>query len=468
MDTLEASTQGEGPDEGATERTCLFVVLDCDQPLQASSRHDLETLDEVLIGRGERREYDRSVRGVRRTLSLRLADRRVSQEHARLVRRIDDWILEDRSSSNGTRLNGVACTEATPLTSGDVIEIGHTFLLFKEYAELRPAAPGGAEDASDLERTPTADPLSTLAVPWAARLADVRSLATSALSIILTGETGTGKEVLARAIHAASGRSGQFVAVNCAAIASSLLETELFGYRRGAFSGANEDRLGLLRAADHGTIFFDEIAELAPPAQAALLRAIQEREVLPVGSTAPVKVDVRVLSATHASLEGLVEKGTFRADLLARLRGRTIALPPLRERPEDIGILVGALLERLAAGRAGRPPSFSSKAARALLRFPWPLNVRQLEKALEGAFVLATDGRIDVAHLPEDVAEAGVPKAAVDRAVHLSPEDRARRDEIAALLREHGGNISAVARAMGKARVQLQRWIRRYGLIAGK
>src|SRR5262249_46151457 len=161
-------------------------------------------------------------------------------------------------------------------------------------------------------------------------------------------------------------RPGPFVAVNCAAIAPTLFETELFGYRRGAFSGANEDRLGLLRAADGGTLFLDEIAELAPAGQAALLRALQEGEVLPVGATKPVPVDVRVLSATHGLLDALANSGKFRADLLGRLRGRTLRIPPVRERPEDIGALAGALL-----AQHGLQIAFTARAARALLRFDW-------------------------------------------------------------------------------------------------
>jgi transcriptional regulator with AAA-type ATPase domain len=466
METLPSITRGGRPGEEPPQRPYLFVVFDCDAPLGSASRHELTQIDEITVGRGEARRAERTIRGARRCLGLALADRRVSQQHARIVRRVHDWMLEDAGSSNGTRLNGATCTTPTPLKSGDLIEVGHTFLLFKTY-------PGdGAEATPDVELECGAGPLATLAVPWGGLLAQLPRLATASLPVVLNGETGTGKEVLARAIHVASGRRGPFVAVNCGAIAASLFEAELFGYRRGAFSGAVEDRTGLLRAAEGGTILFDEVAELAPSGQAALLRALQEREVLPVGATSPVTIDVRVLSATHNNLETLVEAGRFRADLLARLRGRTITLPSVRHRQEDLGLFIGTLVERLGRERASHV-TFSSRAARALLRFHWPLNVRQLEKALEGALILAESGEIDLPHLPEELlstptAMTSPPggEQSSERLPQLSDEDRARREELVALLRLHGGNISAVARAMGKARVQIQRWIRRYGIAA--
>jgi transcriptional regulator with GAF, ATPase, and Fis domain len=231
---------------------------------------------------------------------------------------------------------------------------------------------------------------------------------------------------------------------------------QLFGYREGAFSGATEDRPGLVRSADRGTLFLDEIGDLSPSAQAVLLRVVQESEVLPLGATRPVKVDLRVLSATHRDLDSMVVRDDFRADLLARLSGFTLRLPPLRERREDLGLIVAALLRRLFPDRAGSI-RFSPAAARALLMHPWPLNMREVEKCLGTSVVLAGDEAIDMKHLSPSLQDS---MALAPRL--LSSDDQRRRDEIRTLLQEHGGNISAVAQAMGKARMQLQRWIKRY------
>ncbi|WP_159396567.1 sigma 54-interacting transcriptional regulator [Sorangium cellulosum] len=293
-------------------------------------------------------------------------------------------------------------------------------------------------------------------------------VARSAIPVLLQGETGTGKEVMARAIHALSGRAGELVAVNCGALPRELVEGELFGYRKGAFSGATEDRPGLVRSADRGTLFLDEIGDLPAPAQAALLRVLQEQEVRPVGATRPVHVDLRVIAATHRPLQRLAAAGEFRADLLARLSGYTIALPPLRDRREDLGLLLGALLERAAPERAAHL-QIDAGAARAMLRYRWPANVRELAQCATTAVVLAQRGTIEPGHLPEAVARAaeGEGEGGGDQEEgaaegDLRPEDGARRQELVALLGQHRGNITAVARAMGKARMQIQRWLKRY------
>jgi sigma-54 dependent transcriptional regulator, acetoin dehydrogenase operon transcriptional activator AcoR len=455
METLPSKTSPENEAEAA--RPFLTVAFDGDNPFTAASRHDLSAVDEVVVGRGDVRSAVRTVVGARRRLTIALANPRVSQTHARIVRRVHDWFIEDAGSSNGTRVGGERSAGPSALASGDLIELGHTFLVFKEYAVEGPVAD------PDVVAVPRADGLVSLAPPLESELARLPRVAGSAVSIVIHGETGTGKEIVARGIHSLSRRRGPFVAFNAAAIAPSLLETELFGYRKGAFSGATDDRPGLLRAAHGGTLFLDEAAELAPAAQAALLRALQEREVLPVGATAPVPIDVRVVSASHRSLDALVAEGKFRADLLARLRGYAIDLPPLRERAEDMGVVIATLLERLGRDRVATV-SFSSRAARALMYFEWPLNVRQLEKAIESALVLAGLGVIDLASLPADVAGAAPRDRARTIMTELSPADLARREQLVSLLQQHDGNVSAVARAMGKARVQVQRWIRRYGL----
>jgi transcriptional regulator with GAF, ATPase, and Fis domain len=257
-------------------------------------------------------------------------------------------------------------------------------------------------------------------------------------------------------MHDLSGRNGPLVAVNCGALPEHLVEAELFGYRKGAFSGAAEDRPGLIRSADRGTLFLDEVGELPLPAQASLLRVLQESEVMPLGATRPVKVDLRVLSATHRDLQSMVELAQFRADLLGRLSGFTLELPPLRERREDLGLIAGALLLRLFPDRAASL-RLTPAAARALFRHSWPLNVRELEKCLGTGVALAGDEPVDLKHLP-----AVLHDPVAFAAPQLTPDDRRQADQIRALLREHGGNISAAAQAMGKARMQIQRWIKRY------
>jgi transcriptional regulator with PAS, ATPase and Fis domain len=279
--------------------------------------------------------------------------------------------------------------------------------------------------------------------------------------VVLGGETGSGKEVLASLIHSLSRRPGAFQAVNCGALSPTLLESELFGYRKGAFSGADEDRPGLVRSADRGTLFLDEFADLPLPAQASLLRVLQESEVVPVGGTRPVRVDLRVVVASHRDLEELVRREALRADLLARVSGFTLKLPALRERREDLGLLVAALLRRADAAKAPEV-SFSPDAARALLLYSWPRNIRELERTLGAALALC-EGRIELRHLSPALREA--PAAEEPRpALPLSDEDQALRARLLELLREHRGNVSAVAQAMDKFRNQVQRWLKRFEL----
>ncbi len=429
------------------------------------ARHSLAGLDEVVLCRGDERSAVRE--GA--TLRLSIPDRFMSSVHARLRREGDRFRLEDAGSKNGTLLNGAPCA-GSHLADTDQIEVGHTQLLFRAAV---PRGEGAADvDARDLPGP--APELTTMVVSLQAELARLPAIARSGVPVVIQGETGTGKELVARALHLLSGRSGEFIAVNCGAIAETLVESLLFGHRKGAFSGAAESRPGLVRAADHGTLFLDEIADLPAPSQAALLRVLQESEVLAVGETRPVRVDVRILAATHTELQSAIGMQKFRADLFARISGFTVRLPPLRWRREDLGLLVAALLRKIAPDRAERV-SFTSDAGRALLRYRWPLNVRELEKCLAAAVVLAGDEPIDLTHLPEAVQRTGrddesprlvpdlVPAAQFER-VPLGPEDEQRREELIALLRQHGGNVAAVARVMGKARMQVHRWVKRYQL----
>jgi DNA-binding NtrC family response regulator len=308
-------------------------------------------------------------------------------------------------------------------------------------------------------------------------------MARSPVPVVITGPSGTGKEMVARSIHTLSERRGAYVPVNCAAIAPTLLESELFGHKKGAFSGAQEDRPGLLRAAHEGTLFLDEIADMPLPAQAAVLRALQEGEVLPVGSTRAVPVQLRVLSATHGHLEKLAEEGKFRSDLRARLSGFAVDLPALRARREDMGLLISALLRRSKVPGASTA-TIAPAVMRCVLAYDWPLNVRELEKVLTSALVLAAGSRVEWDHLPAAVqssravvhgsrlaGESAWPSSHasstdVRGAVPVASErdGTVPREFLQERLRFHHGNVSAVARELGKARMQIQRWIRRYSI----
>jgi DNA-binding NtrC family response regulator len=338
-------------------------------------------------------------------------------------------------------------------------------------------APHEELDVSADELRPPAPELATFVPGLARRFRELAQVARTTVPVVIFGESGTGKEVAAQALHRLSGRTGPFVAVNCGSLPANLVETELYGYKKGAFSGAAEDRPGLVRASDGGTLFLDEIGDLPETSQAALLRVLQEREVTPVGATRPLKVDLRVVCATHRDLEGMARRGEFRQDLLARLTGFRLELLPLRERREDFGLIVRSLLQRLLPDDDG--VAFTCKAARALLGHGWPLNVRELEQALSAALPLAADGPIDTWHLPEAIrgfvrgkslstsqerkaAKEKEPAAAAGD--EPSEEQPDRKQELEALLIEHRGNVAAVARAMGKAPMQIHRWLRRYKL----
>ena len=293
-------------------------------------------------------------------------------------------------------------------------------------------------------------------------LAWVRRAAVSRATVLVSGETGTGKEVVARAIHESSpSRSEPFLAINLAAVPDTLVESELFGYERGAFTGAERRREGLLRSAGKGTVFLDEIAELSLSGQAKLLRALEAREVQPLGSDRTFPFEARLVAATHRRLSDLVEAGAFREDLYYRLAVLEIHVPPLRERPEDIPGLVQKLLARHAE-RGGVPvPIVTADAMRALCRYPWRGNVRELANVLDRALILADEGRIDAEQIPADVRSAGGPDLDLAAAI-----DRFERGYIAMALLLSGGNREKAAEDLGISPATLYRRLERLGLKA--
>lgn len=287
-------------------------------------------------------------------------------------------------------------------------------------------------------------------------------------TLLVTGESGTGKEVLARYIHTLSDRAdGPFLSINCGALPESLLESELFGHVKGSFTGAVRDKEGLLVAARGGTFFLDEIGEMPPSLQVKLLRAIQEREVIPVGATEPVAVDVRIVAATNRDLEEEIRKGHFRSDLYYRLNVIALHLPPLRERRDDIPLLAAHFLQRMAERLGREGIELSEEALDILTRYDWPGNVRELENALERAAVLSRGGTILPSALPQRVREAPVPALVSDRLPPNPTLDVIEQAYIQWVLAAEGGNKSRAAEVLGIDPSTLYRKLSRYGAGEG-
>ncbi|HSG40988.1 MAG TPA: sigma-54 dependent transcriptional regulator [Thermoanaerobaculia bacterium] len=302
----------------------------------------------------------------------------------------------------------------------------------------------------------------------------VERVGPASAGVLVRGESGTGKELVARRIHELSDRArGPFVAVNCAAIPDTLVESELFGHRRGAFTGADRDRPGKFRQADGGTLFLDEVGDMALAAQAKLLRVLQEGIVEPLGGGDPVHVDVRVLAATHRDLKALAAEGRFREDLLFRLRVVEIELPPLRERGGDVLLLARNFLA--AASRAGL--AFAPETERALLAWSWPGNVRELANAVERATIFCRGDVVQPEDLPQEVRGAAPREGDPGAGLTWDPEDdfqtakkkvidRFEKAILTEALREHGGNISQAARKLGLHRQNLQQKLHELGISA--
>jgi DNA-binding NtrC family response regulator len=396
----------------------------------------------------------------------------VSRRHARLTRRGDRWILADLGGRNGTLVNGELVREAA-LEHLDVIRFGDAIFQFVERE-----AEGYARHRID---GALVDPVTSAARPagGAGRVvggyqiqriaAELRQVAKSELSIVLLGESGTGKEVFAEQVHDWSGRRGPLLTVNCSAIPATLIEAELFGHKRGAFSGADRDRPGLVRAAHGGTLFLDEIGDMPLEAQAKLLRVLQSKEVTPLGATSPERVDVRFVCATHRDLVEMQQGGRFRRDLFARLNEFSATLPPLRRRKEDLYALCLAL-----AARHGQPDAeVTLPFMIGLCHHDFPYNVRELEALIKRWAALGAGPVLDESALGDAIRSRAEPRPsdkppptpgadttldAIPRGV--APSAQHLRD----LLARHHGNIAAVARELGRDRSLIHRWLNRHGI----
>jgi len=380
---------------------------------------------------------------------VKLSGDGVSRKHAsvRLGTGPTPPLIEDQGSRNGVRVNG-RLVRSAELAPGDVVRLGGWVGVVTDapgpFEEVAPGLWGGAS----LE----------------AAMAPLRRAAPSDLPVVLEGETGTGKEVVARALHGWSGRPGQILAVNCAALPEGLAEAELFGYRRGAFTGADRASPGFFRSAEGGTLLLDEVSDLPLPIQAKLLRVLEQREVQPLGEVRPVPVDVRLVVAGQQSLAKAVQEGRFRADLLARVEGVTVRLPPLRQRREDVLPLFSHLL---AAAGQGRAPAVESDFVERLCAHDWPFNVRELVLLVRRLLVLhAGEATWRAAHLPERMGSERPPAPAGSRpeaaVAPPSPSDPQAAEPIelpalVAALRASGGNVARASALLGITRQRAYR-----------
>ncbi|MBI4516371.1 MAG: sigma-54-dependent Fis family transcriptional regulator [Deltaproteobacteria bacterium] len=284
-------------------------------------------------------------------------------------------------------------------------------------------------------------------------------------NVLIYGENGTGKELVARTIHGKSPLAERpFQAVNCGALAETLLESQLFGHRRGAFTGAVEEPEGVFQAADGGTLFLDEISEIPLSLQVKFLRAIQEKEVTPLGSTKAVPVDVRIIAATNRDLEAAMREGTFRSDLFYRLNVVPLHLPPLRERPDDIPLLVNHFVAEFSHAYGVEPKRVTPEAMRRIVEYRWPGNIRELQNVIERAFALSAEPVITEHDLPAGLLSSGESLAGAQALAEPVPFDELERLNILAALRKSSGNKNEAARLLQIDRQRLYRKLEKYGL----
>jgi DNA-binding NtrC family response regulator len=425
------------------------------------ARCALPRLGAVRIGRSE-------------TSEIVLSDPAASRLHA--ILHISDTLeLEDVNSRNGTRVRNqrIASGQRVRVALGDSIQIGSAVLLLQSALGK---SHSGKESGVQATATASGEPI--VRDETMLKVYDrVQRIAASSVNVLVLGETGVGKEVIAEAIHRASGRRsrGPFVRINCAALPEPLVESELFGHQQGSFTGAVRDKVGLLEAADKGTVFLDEVGELPLRVQAKLLRVIESREIHRVGGLKSLPLDVRFVAATNRNLQAETQRGLFREDLYFRLNGVTVSVPPLRARRLEIEPLISAFAAGIAIELERPVPRLTEAALKRLLDYAWPGNIRELRNVVECAVLLASDSTIEVSHLPpplcdEDFAATSEPTSlarervaslpasvtpppeANSARVHLDARRAAERERIRLALAACNGNQSRAAEHLGMPR----------------
>jgi two-component system response regulator AtoC len=425
-------------------RRLLVIVAD------KVSSHSLPQSGAFKLGRGD--EVD-----------LRIDDPSVSRDHACVhFGRNNEIHVSDSGSSNGTRVRGrrLKPGEKVPVAAGETFEVGSALLMVQD--------PFGAETSKTPPSGTAHDPAIVIqdrAMTSLYQLAE--RVAKSTINVLLLGETGVGKDVLARKIHAMSPRADKpFLPLNCGALTEQLLESELFGHEKGAFTGAVEQKLGLLEAANEGTVFLDEVGELPMSVQVKLLRVLEERAVRRVGGLKAKPFDIRFIAATNRDLAQAIVDGAFRSDLFYRLNGISLVIPPLRQRVSEIEGLVQKFVED-ASKRAGqeKAPAIAPEALAWLKAYPWPGNIRELQNTIERAVLLCTGDVIGLDHLPiEDDSASGPVGSGSGAYAALAGGDDPERQRIIDALEECAGNQTRAAKLLGISRNTLLARLDQYGL----
>ncbi len=402
---------------------------------------------------------------------LNLLDERVSRAHARIRREDASWIVEDLKSRNGTYVNSIPC-ESRPLSSGDEIRVGDSVLLFLEEGVGTPGSPSTStkwfsnRKAGESGLHSSGISRRTEIVAESTEMKDVlrfvAKVAPTDSTVLITGESGTGKELIAQAIHQNSPRKdGPVIAINCAAITGTLFESEFFGHEKGAFTDAVARKVGRLELAEQGTIFLDEIGELATETQAKLLRVLATGDYQRVGGNQDLKADARVVAATNRDLKAAVKNGGFREDLFYRINVLHVDLPPLRRRPKDIRPLIELFFKQFKEETATPLKVISPEAMACLEKYAWPGNIRELRNLLERTVMLAEHEVLEPEHLPAEV-HGNVATEVEDGAVDSLKEVEKRH--VLRALKAVGWNKTRAAAVLGIDRKTLYSKIEEYGL----
>jgi DNA-binding NtrC family response regulator len=455
------STMDDVTERGARFRGTHVTVDDRGEALVAH-RHKLVVVTGPDRGQEITVEGTHVLIGTHDSCDLILTDPTVSRRHCEIVVQEDRYLLHDLNSTNGTSVGGTPVVEAY-LTPGARIEVGHSVVAFQPKKKWVRVAASESEWFGELYGR--SNPMREI-------FGLFERVAPTELSVVIIGDTGTGKELAARAIHAKSHRSDRpFVVVDCGAVSQTLVESELFGHERGAYTGADRARAGAFELADGGTIFLDELGDLPPPLQPKLLRALEQREVKRLGAARPIAVDVRVIAATNRDLRAQVLSGKFREDLYYRLAEVVALLPPLRDRREDIPALAKLFLDAQAR-QGGTARELSPELVSVLESRPWPGNVRELRNVIRRACVLA---RSEILH-PEDLPEPGLIRPRT-QPLDLSDVDNLpikdarekwaepmEKEYLVRLIRRVNGDLDKAADIAGVHRKSVERLLRKHGI----